>query len=113
MNLESSILQNIRLAAAPSILWRNNSGAYMKDGFFVRYGVASPGGSDLIGFTPVKITVCHVGRTLPVFSAIEVKTATGRISDAQQNFIDVIRRNGGIAGIARTVAEAKALLHGI
>ena len=105
MNLESSILQNIRLAASPSVLWRNNSGSYMKDGYFIRYGVGRPGGSDLIGFTPVN------GRA--IFTAIEVKTKTGRISDAQQNFIDVIRRNGGIAGVARTVAEAKALLRGI
>ena len=105
MNLESSILQNIRLAAAPAILWRNNSGSYMKDGYFIRYGVGQPGGSDLIGFTP--------RNGIAVFNAIEVKTKTGRISPEQQNFIDVIRRNGGIAGVARTVAEAQALLRGI
>lgn len=112
MNLESSILQNIRLAAAPATLWRNNSGAYIKDGFFVRYGVASPGGSDLIGFTPVKITMRHVGHTLSVFTAIEVKTKTGRPTLEQQNFLDVVRRAGGIAGIARSVAEAQAIIRG-
>ena len=104
MNLESSILQNIRLAAAPATLWRNNSGAYMKDGFFVRYGVASPGGSDLIGFTP--------RNGIAVFTTIEVKTKTGRISPEQQNFIDVIRRAGGIAGVARSPEEARKIIRG-
>ena len=104
MNLESSILNSIRLAAAPATLWRNNSGAYMKDGFFVRYGVASPGGSDLIGFTP--------RNGIAVFTAIEVKTQTGKISAQQQNFIDVIRRAGGIAGVARSPEEAKRLIRG-
>lgn len=104
MNFETSILQQIRLAASPSVLWRNNSGSYMKDGFFIRYGVGQPGGSDLIGFTPIG------GKA--IFTAIEVKTAKGTISDAQQNFINVIRRAGGIAGIARSVAEAQALIRG-
>ena len=113
MNLESSILQNIRLAASPATVWRNQCGAAMQGDHLIRYGIGNPGGSDLIGLVPVKITMRHVGHTLPVFSAIEVKTAAGRISDAQQNFIDVIRRNGGIAGVARTVAEATALLRGI
>lgn len=99
MNLESSILAQIRLAAAPVTLWRNQSGAYMKDGFFIRYGVGQPGGSDLIGITPK-------GR----FVAIEVKTATGRISPDQQNFIDFVRRNGGIAGVARSVADYKRII---
>ena len=104
MNLETSIVQQIRLAAAPSILWRNNSGSYMKDGYFIRYGVGHPGGSDLIGFTP--------RNGIAVFTAIEVKTKTGRISPEQQNFIDVIRRAGGIAGVARSAAEAKKLIRG-
>lgn len=104
MNLESSILNSIRLAASPATLWRNNSGAYMKDGFFVRYGVASPGGSDLIGFTP--------RNGIAVFTAIEVKTRTGKPTPEQQNFLNVIRRAGGIAGIARSPAEAQALIRG-
>lgn len=112
MNLESSILQNIRLAAAPSVLWRNNSGSYMKDGYFIRYGVGQPGGSDLIGFTPRLIGEGDVGTELPIFTAIEVKTKTGRISPEQQNFIDVIRRAGGIAGVARSPEEARKIIRG-
>lgn len=105
MNLESSIQNSIRLAASPSILFRNNCGAYSdKNGIFVRYGVASPGGSDLIGWTP--------RGGLAVFTAIEVKTTTGRTTPAQQNFIDVVRAAGGIAGVARSAAEAQRIIRG-
>src|ERR1035437_3571828 len=112
MNLETSIVQQIRLAAAPSVLWRNNSGSYMKDGYFVRYGVGQPGGSDLIGLTPLTITQEMVGSIVAVFTAIEVKTKTGKISADQNNFINVILSHGGIAGVARSAAEAKKLIRG-
>jgi hypothetical protein len=102
MNLETSILQSIRLDSSPAVLWRNQIGGYMRDGMFIKYGIGNPGGSDLIGFTPVG------GRA--IFTAIEVKTSVGIISDAQQNFIDVIRRAGGIAGVARSVSEAKDII---
>lgn len=106
MNLESSIQNSIRLAASPAILWRNNCGAYMdKNGIFVRYGIASPGGSDLIGFTPVG------GKA--IFTAIEVKTKTGHITPSQQNFIDVVRAAGGLAGIARSAADAQKIIRGL
>ena len=105
MNLESSILQQIRLAAAPAVLFRNNSGSYMKDGYFIRYGVGQPGGSDLIGWT--------TRNGIAVFTAIEVKTATGRVSPEQENFINVVRRAGGIAGIARSVEDARRIIRGL
>lgn len=57
------------------------------------------GGSDIIG-------VAQDGR----FIAIEVKTKTGKPSKEQLTFIDIIRKAGGIAGIARSPAEALELL---
>ena len=57
------------------------------------------GGSDIIGVAPD-------GR----FMAIEVKTKTGKPSKEQLTFIDIIRNAGGIAGIARSPAEALELL---
>ncbi len=113
MNLESSILQQIRLAAAPAVLFRNNSGSYMKDGYFIRYGVGQPGGSDLIGWKSVRVTQGMVGKTISQFVAIEVKTATGRVSPEQTNFINVVRRAGGIAGIARSVEDARRIIRGL
>ena len=46
------------------------------------------------------------------FVAIEVKTKTGRPSDAQTAYIAMVHRLGGRAGIARTVDEALAIAGG-
>lgn len=58
------------------------------------------GSADLIGFT-------SSGK----FLAIEVKTETGRATPEQLNFLETVRRFGGIAGIARSVEDAKGLLN--
>jgi hypothetical protein len=73
-------------------------------------GLLVPGGSDLVGFKPVVITQAMVGRKIAVFSVIEVKTATGRVSPEQQHFVDVVRNNGGFAGIARSPEDARKIL---
>jgi hypothetical protein len=44
------------------------------------------------------------------FVAIEVKSRRGVASASQQAFIASVRRNGGLAGIARSVADAMAIL---
>ena len=62
--------------------------------------LAAPGVSDLIGWTQ--------GR----FVAIEVKASRGRVTDEQKAFIDLVRRSGGLAGVARSVEEATAILEG-
>ena len=74
------------------------------------FGVGSPGGSDLIGYRKVTVTPEMVGQEIPVFAAIEVKTAKGRATKDQQRFIEHIRDAGGIAGIARSVDDAKNIL---
>lgn len=105
---ESNIQRLIQITATESgiLTFRNNSGAYTSDsGHRIRYGVGNPGGSDLIGITPVVVTAEMVGTTLGVFTAIEVKTAKGRATDAQLNFIEVVKRNGGYAGICRSPEE--------
>ena len=63
--------------------------------------LAAPGVSDLIGWT-------EGGR----FVAIEVKASRGRVTDEQKAFIELVRRSGGLAGVARSVGEAKAILDG-
>jgi len=68
------------------------------------------GSSDLIGLVPVTITADMVGRTLAVFAAIEVKTATGRVSAEQTAFINHVNAQGGLAGVARSPADAVELL---
>lgn len=106
---ETDIQQQIRLALSESgcKIFRNNCGKLQdKHGRWVSFGVASPGGSDLIGWTPTTVTADMVGSKIAIFTAIEVKTTTGRISPQQLNFIDRVRLDGGIAGVARTVSEA-------
>lgn len=66
------------------------------------FNVGMPGLSDLGGW------VTRDG--VAVYTAIEVKTATGRVSPEQQNFIDVVNAAGGIAGVARSVEDAQRLL---
>ena len=63
--------------------------------------LAAPGVSDLIGWT-------EGGR----FVAIEVKGPRGRVTDEQAAFLDLVRRSGGLAGVARSVEEARAILEG-
>ena len=87
-------------------LFRNNVGtARTATGSVVKFGLCK-GSSDLIGWTTIEITPEMVGRTVAVFTAIEVKSATGRASKEQKNFIKSIHRCGGIAGVARSLDDA-------
>ena len=76
----------------------------------MRFGVGSPGGSDLIGYRRVTVTPEMVGTEVPVFAAIEVKTGKGKATEQQKAFIEHIRNAGGLAGVARSVDEAKSIL---
>ncbi len=108
---EAKVQNDIRLACARGAtrLWRNNCGA-LKDqnGRLVRYGLC-PGSSDLIGMRSVTITSDMVGQTIAVFTAIEVKDR-GRPTPEQQAFIAMVQQAGGLAGIARSVDDAMAIL---
>lgn len=64
------------------------------------------GSSDLIGWTSVEITPDMIGQRVAVFTALEVKAKTGRATDEQTNFVDVVNRFGGIAAIVRSVQDA-------
>ena len=61
-----------------------------------------PGFSDLFGM------VHETGK----FFAIEVKSQTGRPTKQQENFIEFINNHGGLAGIARSVDDAKKIIGG-
>lgn len=109
---ETAALQEIRLALGllPGLkLWRNNCGA-LRDptGRVVRYGLANPGGSDLIGYRSVVITPGMVGQRVAIFTAMEVKARGGthRVTAEQRHFLDVVEAAGGIAGVARSPAQA-------
>lgn len=110
---EGVIQAEIRLAIgreATVRAFRNNSGVlYDRTGQPVRFGVGHPGGSDLICMKQVVITPDHVGRTLAVFAAVEVKSPTGKLTPEQQRFLDFVTGFGGIAGVVRSPDDARRL----
>lgn len=78
-----------------------------------QYGPGA-GVSDLVGFTEVEITEGMIGMKVPVFTAFEVKTKTGRASELQKNFIAMVKSYNGIAGIVKTQEEIEEIRsHGI
>ena len=109
---EAVIQQQIRLALGSGSvrLWRNNTGTLPdRQGRPVRFGLCK-GSSDLIGLRTITIGPEHVGQTMAVFAAVEVKSATGRPTPDQQAFIDTVQSMGGLAGTARSVEDAAAIL---
>lgn len=75
----------------------------------VHFGLCK-GSSDLIGWTRKTITAEDVGKTVAVFTAIELKTRTGRATADQENFIRQVTEAGGIAGVARSPDEGEQLV---
>lgn len=76
----------------------------------IKAGLMAADSSDLIGFRPVLITQDMVGSTLPVFTALEVKTETGAVRKGQSDFCDFIAKNGGFSGICRSTEDAKKIM---
>jgi hypothetical protein len=70
------------------------------------------GFSDLFGLTPLTIQPEHVGQQVGVFTAIEVKTQRGRVSEQQGNFLRAVNDNGGLAGVARSPDDAMQITKG-
>jgi len=77
----------------------------------VTFGLC-PGSADLIGYRTVEVDAGLLGRRLAVFSAVEVKSRTGRPTAEQSQFLNHISEAGGRAGIARSVTDAEAILSG-
>lgn len=69
-----------------------------------------PGFTDLFGAKPVTITQEMIGTVIAQFAVVEVKDAKGRLSALQEKFLAAVKRIGGLAGVARNVEEARAIL---
>lgn len=96
-------IQNAILVAVTRLpggfFWRANSALAQIEGRPIRVNI--PGCADIIG--------AYHGR----FIGIEVKTPTGRQSDAQRRFQAAVTRGGGVYVLARSVDEALSALAGI
>lgn len=128
MKDESTVQQEIQIKAKyyDCTLMRNNSGA-LKDetGRLVRYGLGNVSkqhqdrikSSDLIGITKVTITQEMVGKVIGIFTAIEVKKEDWKEDKkldsretAQNNFINFIKAQGGLAGFAHKIDDLEQIL---
>lgn len=122
---ESEVMQKIRsaLSVGRVRLFRQNVGRAWRGTGEVWRGklltITNPrpveaglckGSSDLIGWTQVTITPDMVGKTLAVFTAIEVKHGGNSASPEQENFIRVVNSAGGIAGVAYSVEQARDII---
>ena len=109
-NKETTLQQEIRLALGqlPDLrMFRNQVGQLpdMRTGRPVQFGLAK-GSSDLIGFKTIEVTSDMVGQKLAVFTSIEVKTAKGKLTPMQHNWLSCVNKAGGITGVARSVQDA-------
>ena len=101
LNREHDIQNSIRAGVADiALIFRANVGSGITyDGRHFDTGLPK-GFSDLFGFR------ISDGRAF----FIEVKSPTGEVRPEQQNFIEQMRSNGALAGIARSVEEARRII---
>lgn len=70
------------------------------------------GFSDLFGIVPVEITPDMIGQSVGIFTAMEIKTQTGRVSPQQKSFLSAIQKNGGRSGVVRSIEDAMSVIRG-
>lgn len=71
-----------------------------------------PGFADTFGWKEVEITPDMVGKKFAMFIALEIKSQTGAVRDAQIAFVNAVNRAGGRAGFARCVEDAQDIIRG-
>jgi hypothetical protein len=76
----------------------------------VKFGI--PGIADLGGLTAVEVTPAMIGTTVALAVHIECKAGRARPTEEQAAFIAMVRRLGGRAGVARSVADAGLIISG-
>lgn len=108
-------------------VFRNNSGigwagtlikkSSGRTGFTVTLANARPlhaglckGSSDIIGWNSMLILPEHVGCTVAVFLAPEIKFGRRGETEEQERFRMAVAKAGGIAFVAHSVEEARAYL---
>lgn len=70
------------------------------------------GSADLIGWTNLTVSQEMVGHKLAIFTAVEGKTGSTRVTDDQKKFLLAVKSSGGYAGVARSVDDAVEIING-
>lgn len=133
MTPEQKATQGVRLAASSLglRLFRNNNGACKDEtGRVIRFGLGNESKrindqikfGDYIGITPIKITPEMVGKTIGVFTNLEIKPQgalqstirkaekSGSREAAQAKAINLVRSFGGFAGFVTSGEDLNTLL---
>ena len=114
---ETQLIREVILSAAKvgARLFRQNTGmgwvgkligkvrngrAVLEDARPFHAGLCT-GSSDSLGWAPVVITPEMVGRTVAVFTAVEIKTGKVPVTKEQKAFLNAVRSQGGIAILYR------------
>jgi hypothetical protein len=92
-DIQKSILEWLQLKKY--FCWRNNTGGFKNSkGHFYRFG--SVGSGDILGLT-------RSGQ----FFSIEVKAPGKKPTDQQAQFIEEVKRNGGISFVAHSLEDVE------
>lgn len=109
---ESAILAAIRQRLGMEsdlVLWRLSQGGVVRRGrHTMRTGLVA-GAADLIGIlthTDPSAEDGEVWGKVGRFVALEVKSARGRVSTEQAQWIELVHRHGGFAAVVRSVNDA-------
>lgn len=86
-----------------------DGGIFLPKGRPYAFGLGE-GTHDCIGVKKVLITPDMVGQAVGVFTSIEVKSSTGRMTKGQKDFQFMVESMGGFSGMARTVEDAETII---
>lgn len=102
--MEKDIQNAIRLGVNDlAVTFRANVGKlYTDDGRMIATGLPK-GFPDLFGYRKSDGKIIF----------IEVKTAKGRLSESQEKFLQTVQKDGCIAGVARSVEDARRIIEGL
>ena len=84
---------------------RTDGGVFLPHGQQYQFGLP-PGSPDLVGIKMIRVSPDMVGRTVGLFLGIEVKVPGGRVQTDQRRFLEMIKRFGGVSGVAWSIEEA-------
>ena len=74
--------------------------------------VGFTGLSDTLGGSPMLIGPEHVGTTVMILTAVEIKAGDDKLRPGQPEFIAAVKKMGGRAGVARSPEDAVRICKG-